>query len=72
MSDDSRPVTMGARGFGRLEWPLYTSHIQRDFYNRITSRGFTEEEIRSLKQSGKWKNGAWVTEAQHDRANSAG
>ncbi len=59
MSFSEKPVSMGSRGYGKLQWPAYTSRMQRDVYNRTLSRGFTQEEVQHFIDQKRWVNGAY-------------
>jgi len=60
MSSPEKPVFMGSKGYGKLQWPTYTSRMQRDFYNRTLARGLTQEEVQWYVARGAWKNGEIV------------
>lgn len=49
-----RPQFIGAKSFGKDQWPIHISKAQKDFYNHIVARGFTEEEVRRFKANGNW------------------
>lgn len=58
--DKSTTSFMGSKSYSKLQWPPYTSRMQRDIYNRTLSRGFTPEEVAFFIDKKQWVKGQFV------------
>lgn len=54
---EPKPAFMGAKSYGKGQWPTYISRHQKDAYESILSRGLTQEEVSWYKVRGNWENG---------------